>query len=189
MPKLPLTRLRRALALVAAGARRVPFVFLPFVLVVTLAGCSHYQLGTGAKPSFRTLYIAPVENATMLPQARALLSTQLREAFVRDGRVMVVNSAEGADASLRVTIQEYRRDVAAVREGDTGLARKFNLVLSGVCTLRDNRAGTTLFEARPISTLREAFTDAGQLQAEYQTLPLLGGALADKVVHAALDVW
>jgi hypothetical protein len=36
---------------------------------------------------------------------------------------------------------------------------------------------------------REAFTDSGQLQSEYQTLPLLAESLAAKVTHAALDVW
>lgn len=158
------------------------------VATVALAGCSHYQLGTGAKPTFRTLYIAPVTDTTMLPQARALLSNQLRETFARDGRVMLVNSSEAADASLDVTIQSFRRDVAAVREGDTGLARKFNLVLEAGCTLRA-RDGKTLFGNRPVRATREAFTDSGQLQAEYETLPLLTDALADRILHAALDVW
>ena len=53
----------------------------------------------------------PVENKTLLPQARALVSTQLREAFARDARVMLVNSPAEADATLAVTITSYRRDV------------------------------------------------------------------------------
>ena len=154
-------------------------------------GCAHYQLGTGAagKLTFQTLYLEPVENKTLLPQARALLSTQLREAFARDGRVTLVNAPEAADATLAVTITSYRRDVQTVREGDTGLARKFNLTLATTATLRDRRADKALFENRPISVQREAFTDSGQLQSEHQTLPLLAESLAAKVTHAALDVW
>ena len=86
-------------------------------------------------------------------------------------------------------INDYHREVAAVREGDTGLARKFNVTLGATCTLRDNRTGQALFENRSVSAVREVFTDSGQLQAEYQTLPLLADALATKVVHTALDVW
>lgn len=151
-------------------------------------GCSHYQLGSGRTPGFHTLYVEPVANKTTLPQARELISTRLREAFSRDGRVALANSPAAADATLTVTILDYHRRIAAVREDDTGLARKFDLVLGVECTLR-TRDGKVLLDRRPIEAVREAFTDAGQLQAEYQTLPLLGDALATKVVHASLDLW
>jgi hypothetical protein len=155
------------------------------------ASCSHYQLGTGAegKLAFHTLYVAPVENKTLLPQAREIVSTQIREVVARDARISLANSAESADATLTVVITDYHRDVATVREGDTGLARKFNLNLTAACTLRDNRAGKNLFERRPVTAQREAFTDSGQLQSEYQTLPLLAESLAQKISHAALDAW
>ncbi len=157
-------------------------------LASLFSGCANYQLGTGAgKLSFRTLYIEPVENKTLLPQARAAVSTQLREAFERDPRVTLVNSPTGAEATLAVTITGYRREVQTVREGDTGLARKFNLILTTQCTL--TQGGKALFTDRPVEVRREAFTDSGQLQSEYQTLPLLAEALAAKVTHAALDVW
>jgi hypothetical protein len=160
---------------------------LAFAFLAT--GCAHYQLGTGAAPKFRTLYVEPVVNQTMLPQAHALVSTRLRETFTRDGRVALATSSTSADATLTITVNDYHRDVAAVREGDTGLARKFNLTLSALCSLRNNRTGQFIFQNRPIAAVREAFTDGGQLQAEYQTLPLLAEALAAKVSHAALDVW
>jgi hypothetical protein len=155
------------------------------------AGCANYRLGTGAngKLAFQTIYIEPVENKTLLPQARAIVSTQIREAFARDPRVTLVNSPDVADATLTVTITSYRRDVLTVREGDTGLARKFNLTLATQCTLSDRRTGKALFEKRPVEVQREVFTDSGQLQSEYQTLPILAEALAGKVAHAALDVW
>lgn len=154
-----------------------------------LAGCAHYQLGTASAVDFRTLYVEPVANKTLLPQARDVLSRQLRAAFLRDGRVRLVNSPDAADTTLTVVIDDYHRDIAAVRQDDTGLARKFNLVLGASCTLRDNRSGKTIFSARPFSVQREAYTDSGQQQAEYQTLPLLAEMLSGQVAHAALDVW
>ena len=161
----------------------------PVLLLAFCAGCSHYQLGTDAKLAFRTLYVAPVENKTLLPQARELVSAQLREAFARDARVTLANSPESADATLTVVLTDYHREIATVREGDTGLARKFNLTLGAACSLRDNRAGKDLFTRRAVSVQRESFTDSGQLQSEYQALPLLAESLATKVTHAALDVW
>ena len=168
---------------------RLVLPVLCFLFSVLCPGCSHYQLGTGAKLSFRTLYVEPVANKTTLPQARVIVSTQLREVFARDGRVSLVNSPESADATLRVVLTDYHRESASAREGDTGLARKFNLTLGTTCTLHDNRAGKDLFTNRPVVVLRESFTDSGQLQSEYQTLPLLAASLADKVAHSVLDVW
>lgn len=159
------------------------------VLLLVGNGCSHYRLGTEGKLAFSTLYIEPVTNQTLLPQAQALMSTQLRERFARDGRVTLVNSPEAADATLKVALDDYHRNVATVREGDTGLARKFTLTFGAKCTLRDNRGGKNLFENRPVSTHRDAFTEGGQLQSEYQTLPLLTESLSDRIAHAVLDVW
>lgn len=164
------------------------FVFSLFALLA-LGGCANYQLGTGTTPTFRTVYIEPVSNRTLLPQSQPLLSTRLRETFARDGRVSLGTSSSDSDVTLTVVIDQYFREVAAVREGDTGLARKFNVTLGATCTLRENRTGKLIFANRPISAVREVFTDSGQLQAEYQILPLLAEALAAKVAHAALDVW
>jgi hypothetical protein len=154
-----------------------------------LGGCSHYRLGTGAPLAFSTLYVEPVANKTLLPQAQALMSTQLRERFAHDGRVTLVNSPQGADATLKVVINDYHREVATVQPNDTGLASKFTLTFGATCTLRDNRADKILFENRPVSTHRDAFTQGGQLQSEYQTLPLLTESLADRIAHTVLDVW
>jgi len=160
------------------------------------AGCAHYQLGTEGKLSFHTLYLAPVENKAKVPQSVAVVSTQIREAFIHDGRVTVVDSPAEADATLTVSLSQYGRDVTSARTDDTGLARKFSLNLTAICTLSDNRSGKTLFDKRAIAAEQQIFTtatplqtDSNQLQAEYQALPLLAASLAQKVAHAALDVW
>ena len=169
---------------------RLPVVAWCIVaLAVSCGGCANYQLGTGSKAAFRTLHVEPVSNRTALPQAQAVVSTQLRESFARDARSSLVNSAGAAEAILTVVIIGYRREVAAVREGDTGLARKFNVTLEALCSLRDNRSGKAVFEGRTIAATREVFTDGGQLQAEYQALPLLAESLAAKITRASLDVW
>lgn len=168
--------------------RRLCLLASGLAVAFGVAACSHYQLGPGGTLGFHTLYVEPVANRTMLPQAREIVSTRLREAFARDGRVTLANTPAEADATLTVTIVDFHRDVAAVREGDTGLARKFDLTLGADCTLR-RRDGTVLFANRRIDVQREAYTDSGQLQSEYQTVPLLADSLAAKVTHAALDVW
>lgn len=163
-----------------------------------LSGCSHYQMGTTGELAFSSLYVAPVVNKTLQPQLIAPVSVILRDAFNHDGRVALTNSPQRADATLQVVITGYHRDVAAVREQDTGLASKFTITLTTRCTLIDNRTQRTFFSDRVILVTRDVFTDRGQphsslvsnqLQAEYNLVPLLGDQLAKAVTHAVLDVW
>ena len=153
------------------------------------ASCANYQLGTEAKVKFATLFISPVASKTVIPQAQVLVTTQLREAFIRDGRVALVDSAEAADAVLQVSLVGYDRTVAVSRADDTGLARRFDLNLQAQATLTDNHNKKTYFAERTLNAKRGVFTDSGLVPAEYETLPLLAEQLANEAVHAVLDVW
>ncbi len=181
---------RRMDSLTSVSALRLTALALGLLVAIFGgAGCAHYQLGTGGKLSFATLYVAPVTTKAAVPQAQAIVSNMLREELLHDGRVTLVNSPETADVTLTLVLNDYHRDVATVRPGDTGLAREFALTLTATVTLHDNRTGKDLFEKRPIAAVRDAYTDSGQLQSEYQALPLLAGVLAKKAAHAVLDVW
>ena len=171
-------------------AARVTLFWLGCVAALSLAaGCSHYRLGAASPLRFSTLHVAVVKNETALPQTVALATTELREAFLKDGRVRLVNSAAEADAVLTVTLLDYTRGVAVVRADDTGLGRRFDLTLSARATLEDNRNRKILFQDRPLVAKRGAFTDSGQLQAEYQTLPLLASQIAEEARKAVLEQW
>ena len=173
-------------------------VYAGFLLTLLLGtGCGHYRLGTGATPDFKTLYVAPVENSAAIPQGVAIISTQAREAFLRDGRVRLVNSASEADVTLAIRLTTYQRDVATVLPNDTGLARKFDLSLSASATLTDNRDHRPLFTNRPLLVRRQAYTDdprapdgfGQQRHSEFQALPLLAASLGQSAVSAVLDRW
>jgi hypothetical protein len=157
--------------------------------VLCLTGCAGYQLGTGTSPKFSTLYIAPVTTEALIPQARELFTTQLREAFIKDGRVALVDSPAAADAVLQVALVAYDRTVAVSRQDDTGLARRFDVTLRAHATLTDQRTQQPLFARRPLVAKRGVFTDSGLVPAEYQGLPLLAEQLAGETTHAVLDTW
>lgn len=168
---------------------RLSVLLLALPILAGLFGCANYQLGTGTKLTFGSIYIAPVTSEVLLPQSQALVTTQLRDAFIRDGRVSLAANADAADVVLRVILTGYNREAAVVRADDTGLARRFELNLVASATLTDNRTKQTLFEKRPLAVKRGAFTDSGQIQSEYQVLPLLAEQLARDAVHAVLDIW
>lgn len=166
--------------------RLFPAVGLCFLL---LSGCAGYRLGSGAAQKFTTLFIAPVTTETLIPQARELVTTQLREAFIRDGRVTLVNSPAQADAVLQLSLIGYDRTVVVSRQDDTGLARRLDVTLRAQATLTDQRSKQAFFAQRPLSARRGVFTDSGLGPAEYQGLSLLAEQLAAETAHAVLDTW
>lgn len=159
------------------------------LLALGLASCSSYRLGTGAEPRFQTLHVAVVKSETLLPQSVALVTAQVREAFLKDGRVRLVDSAAEADAELTLTLEDYHREQTVARADDTGLARRYDLILQARATLTDRREQKTVFANQPLRVTRGVFTDSGQLQSEYQTLPLLAEQLAERALHVVLDTW
>lgn len=164
-------------------------VWCALAAVLGLTGCAGYQLGTGTAQKFATLYIAPVTSEALVPQARVLVTSAVREAFIKDGRVKLVDTAAAAEAVLAITLAGYERSVAVSRTDDTGLARRFDVTLKAQATLTDNRTKQAYFSRRPLDAKRGVFTDSGLVPSEYQGLPLLAEQLANEAVHAALDTW
>ena len=154
-----------------------------------LSGCAGYQLGTGTAPKFATLYVAPVTTEALIPQARELVTTQVREAFIKDGRVQLVDSPANADAVLQIVLTGYDRTVAVSRQDDTGLARRFDVSLRALTTLTNARTKEAYFVRRPLTAKRGVFTDSGLVPSEYQALPLLAQQLAGELAHSVLDTW
>lgn len=177
--------------------------FFALLSLATLAGCSHYRLGTGAERDFDSIFIAPVQTESLLPQATATLSTQVREAFIRDGRLRVVNTPAEADAVLTVRLESFRRDGATRLPTDSGLSRKFDLSIEARATLASPDEGKTWFADRALLVERQIFTDdatapAGsaaflqpvqQTQAEHAIVPTIGENLARQLTQAVLDTW
>ncbi len=171
------------------GFRRLFTAVCLLASVLGFTGCAGYRLGTGTEQKFTTLFIAPVKTQALIPQARELVTTQLREAFIKDGRVKLVDSAAAADAVLTITLTGYDRAVAVSRQDDTGLARRFDVSLRAHATLTDQRGKRDLFTDRALTAKRGAFTDSGLVPSEYQALPLLAEQLANEAAHAVLDTW
>ncbi|MDQ8193131.1 LPS assembly lipoprotein LptE [Coraliomargarita sp. SDUM461004] len=164
------------------------------------SACKSYQLGNPTELPFKTIYIKPVSNDSFAPQAQALLSTQIRSTFIRDGRTQLVTSAETADAVLLVNLTEYQRAAAATRSDDTATAADFDLTLSAEVSLFNQNKGDYFFQERIIEETSHAYVSNPYqsatspetqdfLQSEYQAMSLLTRDLARKITDEVLSPW
>ncbi|MDR2737672.1 MAG: LPS assembly lipoprotein LptE [Puniceicoccales bacterium] len=169
---------------------RVICVFrLAIVLATALAsGCMHYSRGSGTSLEFERIYVAPVKNDSYARQAQALLTGQIREKLANQPNLELALSPENA-AVLRITITEINRSVATASKDDTAYARSFDVIMSILCTLVDEKSGKVYFEDYKISDSVECFVVDDYIGAEYQIMPHLTEKLADRVCEAVCNPW
>ena len=165
-----------------------------------ISGCNSYQLGNPAELPFESIYIKPASNDSFAPQAQTLLSTQIRDAFIRDGRTKLVTSREAADAVLLINLTDYNRYTAARQSDDTTAAASYNLVLAAEVSLYNQNKGDYYFQKRVIKESSSAYVNNPYaapsvaqtqdfLQMEYQAMPRLTHDLARGIADEVLSTW
>ncbi|WP_269525124.1 LPS assembly lipoprotein LptE [Coraliomargarita parva] len=176
------------------------FGSLLLTMAVLFQGCANYQPGSASQLPFESIYIAPATNDSFAPQAQALVSSQIREAFIRDGRVKVVTSEENADAILLVNLTDYDRKSAARQSTDTVIARDFDIRLYAEASLYNAKAGDYYFKNRKLNDRSSVYVDnpyadseIDQMQdynhAEYNAMTRLARDLGRKIADEVLSVW
>ena len=179
-----------------ASMLAMPAIFM----AVFFSGCNSYQFGNPAELAFESIYIQPVTNDSFAPQAQAILSTQIRDAFIRDGRTKLVTSRESADAVLLVNLVDYKRRAAARQSVDTAVAASFNLILAVEVSLFNQNKGEYYFQERMIqkssnADVEDPYATPGAsktqnfLQSEYQAIPRLTRDLARRIADEVLNPW
>ena len=172
---------------------------LAMFTVAFMSGCKSYQFGNPVRLPFKSIYIKPVTNDSFAPQTQALLSAQIRDTFIRDGRTKLVASRDAADAVLIVNLTDYNRRAAARQSTDTTEAASFSLTLAVEVSLYDQNKREYYFQERIIQKSSNAYVDDPYaapgaipqdfLQSEYQAIPRITRDLARRIADEVLYPW
>lgn len=176
-----------------------PACVFALIAITLLSGCANYQLGDYAPLPFRTLYILPAVNDSFAPLAVSTVSAEIREAFIRDGRVKLVAKEENADAVLTIRLTEYERSAVTRDTEDTFRARDFNIRFSALLSLYNQTSGDDFFRNRRITASTNAYvgnpyggTETARFdysQAENLAMPRLAKDLARQAASTVLSNW
>ena len=142
----------------------------------------------------------PASNASFAPQSQAILSAQVRDAFIKDGRVKVLSNESEADAVLELSIIEFTRESGARLRADTETAQTFNLGLEAEISLFDVNTGDFYFAQRKLEQSEGIYVDnpfnspsagerQGYIRAEYNAMPRITRELARKIADEVLSPW
>ncbi len=180
-------------------AQRTLLCGLSLIIVALFSGCASYKLGSHGTLPFETIYIRPAVNESFAPQSQAIISAQIREAFIRDGRVRVLNKETEADAVLDVTLTDYERQAGARSRVDTEVARTFRLELTAEISLYNANSGDFYFESRRLEQSTSVYSDnpyatttaqkQGYVQAEYNAMSRIARGIARQITDEVLSPW
>lgn len=167
------------------------------VVLCLFTGCASYKLGSSAEIPFKSIYIKPTTNHSFAPQAQPIVSAQIRETFIHDGRVKLVSKEEEADAVLYVDLTKYDRSAAARNSNDTEIANDFDIRLTADIALYDQQTGAYLIQKRSIQADTHAYignpyTDGEIIsfqQSERQAMAQLARDIARKITDEVLSPW
>ena len=172
-------------------------VLVSIVVLSLFNGCANYNLGSSAEIPFKSIYIKPTTNHSYAPQAQPIVSAQIRETFIHDGRVKLVAKEADADAVLYVDLTDYKRSAGARNSKDTVIANDFDIRLIAEISLFDKSKGDYLFKERSIQAKTHAYignpyTDSEIIsyqQSERQAMTQLAREIARKITDEVLSPW
>ena len=166
------------------------FLLLSLALITTLlTGCANYRLaGTAVDLPFSSVYVEPVQNVALAPQAAPILTNAISKEILQvpDLRLAYKNDAQ---ASLSTRIVDYEREAVATSRNDTALAASYRITIKAECTLVCSN-GTVVFKDRPISASSIVYVgDLNLIENEYQAMPAIMKELATKIKDAVIGIW
>ena len=154
-----------------------------------LGGCAAYQMGSPGALDFKTVYVRPVTIDADLPELDQALARALRKEIEASANIRLAPSDQ-ADATLEVKVTQARRETVAVSRSDVGRGRKFELHLSFVVNLRDNRQPDAyLIQERALSLRQDVYVDQGQTDAERQAGPEIARKASQMIVETIGESW
>jgi len=119
---------------------------LPLFLALILAGCGYGLAGSKRSPllqNVEALAIPILSNQTQEPGIESTITSSVRNVFIDDGRVAVVDEAD-AQAVLRGIIREYYLEPIAFNRKDSVIRYRLHLVIQ--VNLMDTYEGKVLLK-------------------------------------------
>jgi hypothetical protein len=158
-------------------------------LLLLPSGCATYKLGLPEGPPFNSVHVEVVKNSSFAPLMQGELTRALRETFATGPSHVRLGAAEASDATLSITVDNYRRRMATTNPKDTGEPNSYHLEIFAKATLVDNRTGKTYFKGRPFRQSIRSFGSDLLPERERQNLPLLARDLAKDIYEEVTTAW
>jgi len=158
------------------------------LLLLPLAGgCMGYRLGTTLPPGIRSLYIPSFVNRTGEPELEVATTRAAIQEFQKDGTLRL-GSEGGADAYLKVTLQEFRLEPLRFSGDQAKTTSEYRLVIIAKVNFHRSTTDERLSSQRVRG--ESTFEPGGDLSmAKLNALPEAAEDLAHHIVKTVVEYW
>ena len=158
--------------------------FIGLSLVLSLTGCSSYELG-GPKPAFTNIEIAPVKNSTSRIGTQVTLQQKLTESFTADPRIKIGPGG----AKLETEVIRYIHRGLTTKSTDSYTYSSFNISVTVRCTLTTQNGTKILFKDREFSASATLQPNSDASAEERSIAPGLFTDIVSQIREAATTSW
>jgi hypothetical protein len=158
------------------------------VLVLGLAGCYGYRLGTSLPPNITSIHVRPFNNRSGEPDVETAATSATVRDFQKDGSLRMANVNE-ADAIVEATVTGLMLEPLRYSKDRATETTEFRLLLTADMVLKDRKTGNVLLTQSGL-TGKTTFSPAGDLSsAKRRAIPLAAQDLAHVIVAAVVEAW
>lgn len=167
------------------------FLLTPYALLLTvLAGCGYHLAGSNRLPDdIRTIAVPVFFNETFEPTLENAVTSAVKQEFLTNSRLTVVNDPEEADLVLRGTIVSFGLTPVTF-DRTTSVVLEYRVRIRASVTVEDRRTQKVLWKNPAMESAAEYRVNpdtAANRVAQDHAVAEAGKLFAENVVHRVLE--
>ncbi len=167
------------------------FLFTPYALLLTvLAGCGYHQAGGNRLPSdIRTIAVPVFYNETFEPALEDAVTSAVKQEFLTNSRLTVVNDPEQADLVLKGTVISFGLDPLSF-DRTKSVVLEYRVRIRVAVTVQDRRSQKVLWKDEAMQSAAEYTVNpdtAANRVAQDLAVAEASKQFAENVVHRVLE--
>ncbi|HEY5593749.1 MAG TPA: LptE family protein, partial [Nitrospiria bacterium] len=160
------------------------------LLLTVLTGCGYHLAGSNRLPSdIRTIAVPVFYNETFEPTLENAVTSAVKQEFLTNSRLTVVNDPEEADLILRGTIVSFGLTPVTF-DRTTSVVVEYRVRIRASVTVEDRRTQKVLWKNPAMESAAEYRVNpdtAANRVAQDHAIAEAGKRLAENVVHRVLE--
>jgi outer membrane lipopolysaccharide assembly protein LptE/RlpB len=171
--------------------KRLILLLTPYALLLTvLAGCGYHLAGSNRLPSdIRTIAVPVFYNETFEPALENAVTSAVKQEFLTNSRLAVVNDPEQADLVLKGTVVSFGLTPVSF-DRTTSVVLEYRIRIRASVTVENRRTQKVLWKDPAMESAAEYRVDpdtAKNRVAQDHAVAEAGKLFAENVVHRVLE--
>jgi len=167
------------------------FLLTPcFLLLVLLAGCGYRLSGTNRlPPDIQTIAVPVFHNNTFEPTLENTLTSAVKQEFLTNSRLKVVNDPEEADLVVKGTVVSYGLTPLSF-DRTRSVVLEYRVIIRAAVAVEAHRTQKVLWNDAGMEAVAEYLVNpdtAANRVAEDRAIAEASKQLAENVVHRVLE--